>query len=274
MRAWDGGAHLNKQRYLAELRRLLVFMTEEDVEETIRRYTEMFDAAGEDGETGLVEQLGSPTKAAIGLSRGYEPGKLNIPTPVVKPRPGTAAAVLDLPTEKPVSPWEDLPDFRLPGMSDEDEEAEDKAAPEPPPAAEVPEPDLPRRIAPAKEAPVPVTKLVRTMPLGLGIPLFLIVMLGLGVPAAAVFLALMAAALVPGGAILFAVYLIVVGGLWCMGYIADALLLFGLAFVVLAAGIVVLWFGIWVWVKLITVYAKGVRWLAGELLGRKVTVNE
>ena len=266
---------MNKQRYLAELRRLLVFMSQEDAEETIRRYTDMFDAAGMEGEAALIDQLGSPTKAAIGLSRGYEPGKLNIPTPVVTPQPGTAAEILDLPTEKPAGPWEDLPDFQLPGISGEDEAEDDndEAAPAPVAEEEIPEPDLPRRIAPAKETPVPVTKIVRTMSLGLGIPLFIFVMIGLGVPVAAVFLAVMAAALVPGCAILFAAYLIAVGGLWCMGYMADAILLFGLAFVVLAAGILVLWFGIWVWIQLITVYSKGVRWLAGELLGRKVTVD-
>ncbi|MCD7846407.1 MAG: hypothetical protein LUG57_11290, partial [Oscillospiraceae bacterium] len=79
---------MNKQRYLAELQRLLVFMTEEDRELTVQRYGELFDAAGPEGEEALVKQIGSPTKAAISLSRGYEPGGLgDVLPPVPAPEP-------------------------------------------------------------------------------------------------------------------------------------------------------------------------------------------
>ncbi len=63
---------MNKQRYLKELQQLLIFMTDEDREITVAHYAGLFDAVGEDGEEALADQLGSPTKAAIGLSRGYQ----------------------------------------------------------------------------------------------------------------------------------------------------------------------------------------------------------
>ena len=44
---------LNKQRYLAELQRLLVFMTPDDRDRTVRRFSYMFDAAGPEGEAAL-----------------------------------------------------------------------------------------------------------------------------------------------------------------------------------------------------------------------------
>ncbi len=56
---------MNKQQYLAELQRLLVFMTETDREYTIRHYTDLFDSAGPEKERALIEIHGSPTKAAI-----------------------------------------------------------------------------------------------------------------------------------------------------------------------------------------------------------------
>ena len=40
----------------------------------------MFDEAGEGGEAALLEKLGSPTKVAISLSRGYVAGQLTAET--------------------------------------------------------------------------------------------------------------------------------------------------------------------------------------------------
>lgn len=266
---------MTKQRYLAELSRLLVFMTEEDREEIIRRYGAMFDEAGIEGEAALVEKLGSPTKAAIGLSRGYEPGSIHVEAPVVTPKrpeaPEKAASDGEL--------WDELPEFHLPGMDDdEDDEADAAPAPaenEPPRKASLP----PVVVAEDDEWPDelssrPAKRIERTMPLGLGIPLFVFVMLALGLPLAAVCLAVMLVLLVPGGALLFAAYLVFVGGLWCTAYMSDAILLFGAALIVLAAAILVFWLGLWLDGKLASAYGRGVGWLAGELLGRKVSDDE
>ncbi len=263
---------MTKQKFLAELSRLLVFMTEEDRAEIIRRYGAMFDAAGPEGEAALLEQLGTPTRTAIALSRGYEPGSVKAELPTVAPAPQE-------PPQKEVNDGIDgftLPEFHLPGMPEEPAYApRSKPAEEKPPKPV----SMPKTVVarePAWEAPpAPAEPHVeRTMSLGLGIPLFLFVMIGLGLPAAAVFLALIAVLLLPGGALLTAVYLTVVGALWCTAYMADAILLFGTAFVLFAVALIVLWAGVWADVKLGTLYVQGVTWLAGELLGRKVTDDE
>lgn len=267
---------MNKQRFLAELRRLLVFMTEEDREETIRRYSAMFDDAGPGGEAALIEQLGSPTKAAIGLSRGYEPGVIHVAPPIVKPR---------RPRKEDSVGQDGLPEFRLPGLDDEEEETgedveDDSAAPPEenslPRKAVMPRPVVAEE-EPRQEPAPPArseTRVERTMPLWLGIPLFLLVFIALGLPVAAVLLALMVILLAPGCALLFGAYLVFVGGLWCTAYMSDAILLFGAALVVLALGLLILWCGVWLDVKLATAYVRGVGWVAGETLGRKVTTDE
>ncbi len=268
---------MNKQRYLAELQRLLVFMTEEDREIIVRRYSDLFDAAGSENELTLIEQLGSPTKAAIGLSRGYEPGKLPAALPgqpasmhVTAGQPPKEAA---LTTED--DPFGEMPQFDLSGFVEIEEEKPETPTLElaPQPAQELPiRPVRPEPVRPAAE-PEPWHKPTyeQSIPLGLGIPLFVLVIVALGLPVAAVCIAAMLILLIPGGICLFAAYLVAVGGLWCMSYMADAIVLFGAAFIVLALGIVVLWGGIWLDVKIGGAYTAGVGWLAGELLGRKVT---
>lgn len=295
---------MNRQRFLAELRRLLVFMSEEDRDEAVRRCGEAFDAAGPEGESALIADMGSPTKLAIGLSRGYEPGKIPdvIPkTAIVRPKAAEAAPAEGelLPAEPKVT-WTDLPSFELHEAGPAEPEAAPAAeapAEEPASAAEAPAPEEapvpaaePEKAADEKrewknETPEPVagepaaepegshTAVERTMPLWLGIPLFILVFGALGIPLGILCLALSLALLIPGAAILFGAYLIGVGGLWCTAYMADAVLLFGAAFIVLAVGMLVLWLGIWIAVKLFTAYGKGVGWIAGELLGRKVTTD-
>ena len=298
---------MNKQRYLAELRRLLVFMNEEDREEAVRRCGEAFDAVGPEGEAALLADMGSPTKMAIGLSRGYEPGSIPdvIPrTAIVRPQaaesPETPAAAEELLPPEPEITWTELPS--LEGAEEVEptvnttaetpaaEEApapEEEPAPEPEaPAEETPEwreetPDAeavepvgePKETEEPAEEPRPHTIIERTMPLGLGIPLFILVFGALGIPLGLLCLAVSLVLLAPGCAILLGAYLIGVGGLWCTAYMADAVLLFGAAFIVLAVGLLVLWLGIWIAVQLWTVYVRGVGWIAGELLGRKVTTD-
>lgn len=264
---------MNKQRFLAELQRLLVFMTEEDRELAIRHYGDIFDAAGEDGEAALVESLGSPTKAAIALSRGYEPGSIkNLPKAPASLRKPKAAL-----TQTEDDPWGDLPTFEIPTLeedtpmpeAEQPEEHESEAEAENKPISPTPE-------APAwvEDEPDQEAEYDRPMPLGAGIALLTLVLIAIGIPLAAITLALMAVCLAPGAAVVLGAYLAAVGGLWCLGYMADAIMMFGLAFLVLAVGLIVLWGGIWLCSRLVKVYAMGVRWLCGELLGRKVTEDE
>lgn len=271
---------MNKQRYLSELQSLLVFMTEEDRELAVRHYGDIFDAAGENGVEDLVRSLGSPTKAAIALSRGYEPGNIkNLPqAPAAAEKPKTAF------TQMEDDPWGDLPTFDIPSVEGkpdrevplEEEPAEVDASglelvsgPEEDPIPEAPEePESPM------EEPVQAEYYERSMPLGAGIPLLILVMVAIGVPVAALVLILAAVCLAPGGAVIFGAYLIAVGGIWCLSFAADAILLFGGALLVLAVGLAVLFGGVWLASRLFGLYARGVAWLCGEFLGRKVTEDE
>lgn len=271
---------MNKQRFLAELQQLLVFMTEEDREQAIRHYGDIFDAVGEDGEAELARSFGSPTKAAISLSRGYEPGSIKnlpeAPASVQKPK----AAL----TQTEDDPWGDLPTFEVPAIADLPAAPETEEDPAPaggdkpaPPEDEATVPEAP--VAPSGETtepeePLPPEEYDRPMPLGVGIALLTLVMIAIGIPLAALTLTLMAVCLAPGAAIIFGAWLAAVGGLWCLGYMADAVMMFGFAFLVLAVGLIILWGGIWLCVQLGKVYGMGVRWLCGELLGKKVTDDE
>ena len=262
---------MNRQKFLAELSRLLVYMTEEDRAEAVRRVGALFDEAGPAGETALLASLGSPTRTAIALSRGYEPGKLPDALPKVVPAPRTPAPAKA--TEpKPDELWSDLPDFEPPAVEGEEETA---PASEPAPEEEPVPAETPDFIKEAAEEPAeaPAPVIERTMPLGLGIPLFVLVFAALGVPLCALTLALTVVLLLPGAAALVGAYLALAGGLWCTGYMADAVLLFGLAAVILALGLLLLALGLWAAVILWRLYRQGVGWVAGELLGRKVTAD-
>lgn len=254
---------MNKQRYLAELQRLLVFMTEADRTETVSHYGVLFDAAGPDGEAALLERIGSPTKAAIGLSRGYEPGKLSLPEPVTPPEAEPAPE----PAPQEEDPWQSLPSFDLPDYIEEllpDEEEPEPDEVEKPFSM----PDLPGH-APARPHSAQEIPVKRGIPLGLGIPLFILALPVLYVPLAAVCIAVMLALLVPGAAIIFGAYLLAVGGLWCIGFMADTVLMFGAAFIVLAFGLILLFGGFWVGVKLAGLYLRGARALTRALLGER-----
>ena len=61
--------HINKQKFLAELGKLLTFMYEEDRQRALGMYSRMFDEAKD--ETALLQSLSSPTKQAVIVARAY-----------------------------------------------------------------------------------------------------------------------------------------------------------------------------------------------------------
>ena len=61
---------INKQKFLAELGRLLTFMYEEDRQTALAMYSKMFDDAAE--EQALLQFLVSPTRQAVVLARSYD----------------------------------------------------------------------------------------------------------------------------------------------------------------------------------------------------------
>ncbi len=66
---------MTRNMFMTDLRKLLVFMSDEDRERTIRLYEEMLDEAGPENEQNLLAQFGSPTKAAVRLFHEYSSGK-------------------------------------------------------------------------------------------------------------------------------------------------------------------------------------------------------
>lgn len=234
---------MNKQRYLAELGQLLVFMTAKDRDETLRRYGELFDQAGEEGLQALLERVGSPTRTAIRLSRSYSPGHitdellpntdqswpadgLTLDDGADKKPPTAAARFIAMPLDPP----------------DEEEKKNQKTT-------------------------------VRSMPLWVGIPLFLLAVAVLALPLGAVVLAVLPVLAVPGLCVLVGAWLAFVGGLWCISYIADAIMMFGVAFIVLAVGLLTLWCGFWLDVQIVRGYSAMVRGFKRLFLGRRVSAD-
>ena len=60
---------INRRKYLAELGKLLTFMYEEDRQEALALYEQLFDAAIDEME--LIRFLGSPTKQAVLVAHAY-----------------------------------------------------------------------------------------------------------------------------------------------------------------------------------------------------------
>ena len=61
---------INKQKFLAELGRLLTFMSEDDRQEALTLYAKMFDDV--EDEQALIQSLLSPTRQAVVIARAYD----------------------------------------------------------------------------------------------------------------------------------------------------------------------------------------------------------
>ena len=357
---------MNKQRYLAELQRLLIYMTAADRAETLRRYGILFDRAGPGGEDELIRRIGSPTNTSIRLSRNYAPGDIrdaffpdgapeapaedgpglpaapvhpiydhslveeelpdlpDLPEPPAPPEPealpeeetapsdgeSEPAREPETPEEGPAPageeivppPEQDAPEGPAPipgqdspaeGETETGTEAETEASEEQPgpaepegpeageePPAEArtdlpPAPSRPRFVSmpldPDEYVPPPEPPMVtkRSMPLWVGIPLFILTLI-LVLPLAAVILALLPVMVLPGFLILAAAWLMSVGGLWCISYIADAVLLFGGAFLILGVALFVLYGGLWLDVIMVKLYIRLLVGMKHLFLGKKV----
>ena len=97
---------MNRQRYMAELAKLLGFMSSWDRAGTLAKYNALFDAAGD--EAALIDELGTPTKLAISIARDY--------VPTEKPQPPA-------PEEKPAEP-ETNPEEKAEGPEENADEPE------------------------------------------------------------------------------------------------------------------------------------------------------
>ena len=71
---------MNRHAYLAELSQLLYYMTPWDREALIAEYRQKFEDAEDDA--AVIQELGSPMKTAVRLSRSYTPSPAPDPEPV------------------------------------------------------------------------------------------------------------------------------------------------------------------------------------------------
>ena len=147
---------IDRQKYVAELGKLLSGMAPQDREAVLRGVNARFDEEGDDA--AVIASLGSPTFAAVSVLRGYTPPEEGASDNVPMPEPRRAR-----PEPKPVEPEPAEPGQEEPAEAEEIEEAEipaepEAAEPEPEPeteaVAESPEADEPAPEAgePASEA--------------------------------------------------------------------------------------------------------------------------
>lgn len=143
---------IDRQKYVAELGKLLSGMAPQDREAVLRGVNARFDEEGDDA--AVIASLGSPTFAAVSVLRGYTPPEEGASDSVPMPEPRRAR-----PEPKPVEPEPIEPEPEEPEAPEEagpkEPEAESAAADEPSPVEPVPEAEStePAEPAPEPEAP-------------------------------------------------------------------------------------------------------------------------
>ena len=143
---------IDRQKYVAELGKLLSGMAPQDREAVLRGVNARFDEEGDDA--AVIASLGSPTFAAVSVLRGYTPPEEGASDSVPMPEPRRAR-----PEPKPVEPEPIEPEPEEPADPEEagpeEPEAESAEADEPSPVEPVPEAEStePAEPAPEPEAP-------------------------------------------------------------------------------------------------------------------------
>ena len=256
---------MNRERYMAELDRLLGFMSSWDRQAALKKYQALIDAAPD--EEALFEELGTPTKLAIDLAASYVPS----PSPSMR-----AEALLRCPVA-----LEDLLD--APGVlaadlsAPEPEEAEpaEDAAPRPETWVFDPEPAAaPELTADAGEAALPAeapaAPEARVRVRGGALAAYLVPAILIGLPVTVALVCLGLPFLCGGAAVIVgAVY----GGIQVitrLTLVSDMLLSGGFMLLLCAAGLVLCWFGLWLSMELCWLWAG--RCVCG--LGRRLCMRE
>ena len=250
-------ATINKEKYLAELTKLLGFMSSWDRQAQIEKYSALFDGA--ENEEELIERLGTPTRVAVELAADYvssPPPAIEVFSPEVviesftpdgepvtgageAPESGAAAGAED-------DSADDIAEQIGKALAETDAEAEDEA--EGPDRLSAPK----RRARPAVMVPYAIVSVV------IGLPIALIcVALGIPFIAAGVVLviALVSAAvdLVP-----------------MLALISDKLFATGVTAAGCGLGLALTWLGIWLSLTLCWLWVgKCVFGLGGKICFKK-----
>ena len=246
---------INQERYLAELDRLLGFMSSWDRQAALKKYRALFAAAVD--EAALIEELGTPTKLVIGLAADYVP---------TRPPSELAQALQECPVA-----LEDL--LRDPGAL-----AADLSTPVPEPALQpetwvfeqeeiVPEPE-PEAEEP--EAPEAAPAVRRSRVKAGALIAYLIPAIVIGLPVAVVLVCVGIPFLAGGAALIFTAALQAMQFIGHLRLVSDILLTIGAALIVSAVGLALCWLGLWLSLELCWLWVG--RALTG--LGRRLCLRE
>ena len=201
---------INRQSYLAELAKLLGFMSSWDRKAALDKYNALFDEAGD--EAALIKMLGSPTHLAINLANSYVP----TPAPAVMPA-----------EEKPESPFAEFED----------------APEEQPEALPVPVEELP---LPEEEEPEKPARKVRAFGLIVSILFGLVI----GLPIAILLICIGIPFLALGAAVVGAAVAGVIEVVGMLSMVSDVLVVAGVGTAIAALGLLLAWFGLWLSIAL------------------------
>ena len=210
---------MNRQQFLAELNQYLTFFSPDERAKIITDYTAKFDSAGEDGEAGLLAELGTPMVVAIDLKRKKESGQ-----PVLSEQDEVGSKI----TEE---------NNFLTAYNVETETYESLTKPD--------EPEVKVEIIPQQK---PIISLEKTEASGTK---FVFAMIGatlLSIPLAVLLLALAGVGIM----LVVAMGYLLLTGLKSLYYVTDALFLFSGGLVAGGLGLLIIWFAIWSAVSLIS----------------------
>ena len=250
---------------MAEITKLLGFMSSWDRAATLEKYSALLDTYTD--EEDIIEMLGTPTKLAIDLARDY------VPTP-----PPAKPAAAEFPEEVPEEVSEEVPEEVPEEVSEEvSEEADAEET--------APDPDAQARFAAVQqalvqqaesaapeiaEAPTEQKRSAKRRVKPAASVFYAIACILIGLPVAILLIALGVPALMLGTGVIVTAVLTVFSILGSLSLISDILLLIGGALVAAAIGLLLLWLGLWISLEL------GWLWIGRALipLGQKLCLEK
>lgn len=233
---------------MAELAKLLGFMSAWDRRATLQKYEALFDEAADQEE--LIATIGTPTKLAISLALNYVPS------------PAPASIPTESAEETADEPAEDEGDEGSEAPSDAEEESGE------------PSPDREEEASAEEESkeelPPPVSPRPRRKVRFFGLLFSIIFGLVIGVPLAIVLICLGLPFVVTGLGLGAGVVWAAVSAIPMLALFSDILVVLGVGLVLLALALLLLWFGLWVSFEL------GYLWISGVVLrlGRALTYKK
>lgn len=259
-------AIINKQKFLAELTKLISYMSLKDREAVVAQYAKRFDEAGDDEE--VIAELGTPTQVAISLAGSYIPSPMDDLPMNPGEAPQTQSEIEETPAQEreeelsienalsePVqteqaqngyaesSTQGDEPVFENADTFPSFDEAGTETAAKP-------------LVHPRRYKPV-WTTIYTFFAIIIGLPIT-IVLICIGLP----FITVGAAAV----SLTVWLFVFVISGL---SMVSDILFCAGIALAVCAVALVVFWFGLWLSIRLAEAFISG----CVLRLGRKICVK-